>query len=69
MAVARFQPFEVTVPQAVPDARTLAHVADLVVSGNLRTLIDRTFPLEDASAALRHVETEHPQGKVVLVTG
>ena len=66
MAVARFQPFEVTVPQAVPDSRTLAHVADLVGSGSLQPLIDRTFPLEDAAAAIRYVETEHPRGKVVL---
>lgn len=66
MAVARFQPFEVKVPQSMPDARTLAHVADLVVSDGLRPLIDRTFALEDAAAALRYVETEHPQGKVVL---
>ena len=66
MAVARFQPFEVTVPQAVPDSRTLAHVADLVGAGSLRPLIDRTFPLEDAAAAIRYVETEHPRGKVVL---
>jgi NADPH:quinone reductase-like Zn-dependent oxidoreductase len=66
MALARFQPFEVTVPQAVPDSRTLAHVADLVGSGSLRPLIDQTFPLEDAAAAIRYVETEHPRGKVVL---
>lgn len=69
MAVARFQPFEVKVPQSVPDARLLAHIADLVVSGSLRPLIDRTFALEDASAALRYVETEHPRGKVVLTVG
>ena len=66
MAVARFQPCEAKVPQSVPDARTLAHIADLVVSEGLRPLIDRTFPLEDASAALRYVETEHPRGKVIL---
>ena len=66
MAVARFQPFEVTVPQAVPDSRTLAHVADLVGSESLRPMIDRTFPLEDAAAAVRYVETEHPRGKVVV---
>ena len=69
MAVARFQPFEVSVPQAVPDTRTLAHVADLVGSGNLRPLIDRTFPLEDAAAAIRYVETEHPRGKVIITIG
>jgi NADPH:quinone reductase-like Zn-dependent oxidoreductase len=66
MAVARFQPFEVTFPQARPDARTLAHVADLLGSGSLRPMIDRTFVLEDVAAAIRYVETEHPRGKVVL---
>lgn len=68
MAVARFQPFAVTVPQAVPNSRTLAHIADLVGSGSLRPLIDRTFPLQDAAEAIRYVETEHPRGKVVLTT-
>ena len=66
MVVARFQPFVVTLPQSVPDVRTLARVTDLVESGRLRPLIDRVFPLEDAAAAVRYVETEHPQGKVVL---
>ncbi|MFC7723655.1 NAD(P)-dependent alcohol dehydrogenase [Nocardioides sp. GCM10028917] len=68
-AVARFQPFEVKVPQAVPNSPTLARVADLVGSGSLRPLIDRTFPLMDAAAAVRYVETEHPRGKVVLTIG
>ena len=66
--VSRFQPFEITVPQAMPDSRTLAHTADLVGAGNLRPLIDRTFPLQDAAAAIRYVETEHPRGKVILTT-
>lgn len=66
-AVARLQPFAVAVPQAVPDSGTLAHIADLVGSGSLRPLIDRTFPLQDAAACIRYVETEHPRGKVVLV--
>ena len=35
-------------------------------SGSPRPLIDRTFPWEDAAAAIRYVETEHPRGKVVL---
>lgn len=69
LVVARFQPFEVKVPQSVPDGAILAHIADLVVSEGLRPLIDRTYPLEGAAAALRYVETEHPRGKVILTIG
>lgn len=35
-------------------------------SGAVRPLIDRTFPLAQAAAALRHIETGHARGKVVL---
>jgi hypothetical protein len=29
-------------------------------------LIDRTFSLEDAAAAIRYVETDHPRAKVII---
>jgi len=66
MAVARFQPFEVAVPQSVPTTLTLQRVAELAASGVLSPVIDRTFALEEAAAAVRYVETEHPRGKVVI---
>lgn len=49
-----------------PDGRTMAAIARLLKDGRLRVAIDRTFPLESASSAQRHVESGHPQGKVVL---
>jgi NADPH:quinone reductase-like Zn-dependent oxidoreductase len=30
-------------------------------------VVERTFPLAEASAALRHVEAGHARGKVVVV--
>jgi NADPH2:quinone reductase len=39
----------------------------LFQQGNLRTVVDRTFPLADAAAAHRYVGERHNFGKVVLV--
>jgi len=40
----------------------------LVRTGALRPVVDRTFPLCDAAAAHRYSETRRAQGKIVLVT-
>jgi NADPH:quinone reductase-like Zn-dependent oxidoreductase len=66
MAVARFQPFEVVVPESVPTTDTLERIADLVATGRIRPVVDRTFALEEAAAAVRYVETEHARAKVVI---
>jgi NADPH:quinone reductase-like Zn-dependent oxidoreductase len=66
MALARFQPFEVAVPQSVPTTPTLERVAELAASGVLSPLIDRTFTLDEAATAVQYVETHHARGKVVI---
>ena len=44
----------------------LLAVTELVDTGTLRPVIDRTYPLADAAAGLRHVEAGHARGKVVI---
>jgi NADPH:quinone reductase-like Zn-dependent oxidoreductase len=39
---------------------------DLIESGKLTPVIDRTFPLADAPNAIRYLEAGHAQGKVVV---
>ncbi|WP_326763943.1 NADP-dependent oxidoreductase [Streptomyces sp. NBC_01591] len=54
---------------AVERARTAAvldEVADLVVTGALRTHVNRAFPLSGAGDALRAVENGHTLGKIVI---
>lgn len=54
---------------AVVRARTAAvldEVADLVVTGVLRTHVTRTYPLTEAGKALRAVEGGHARGKIVI---
>jgi NADPH:quinone reductase-like Zn-dependent oxidoreductase len=38
-----------------------------MVAGRLRPVIDRTFPLKDARAAVQHVLDRKNKGKVLLV--
>jgi alcohol dehydrogenase len=44
----------------------LTRVAELVDDGALKVHVDKTFPLEQASAALQYLENQSPKGKVVL---
>lgn len=44
----------------------LADLADLMESGKLTPVIDRTYPLEETAAAVRYVAAKHARGKVVI---
>ena len=39
---------------------------DLIEAGKVRSVIDRTFPLEQTGAAIAYVEAGHARGKVVV---
>ncbi|HET7421526.1 MAG TPA: zinc-binding dehydrogenase, partial [Candidatus Dormibacteraeota bacterium] len=39
---------------------------DLIEAGKLRSVIDRTYPLDEAGAAMAYVEAGHARGKVVV---
>jgi NADPH:quinone reductase-like Zn-dependent oxidoreductase len=54
---------------AQPTTERLTALARLVESGEVRPVIDRSFPLADVPAAIRYLETEHAQGKVVVTVG
>ncbi|MCW6007558.1 NAD(P)-dependent alcohol dehydrogenase [Micromonospora sp. CPCC 205371] len=51
--------------RSVPD---LEHLAGLVAAGTLAPVIERTYPLSETADAIRHLETTHAQGKIVLTT-
>jgi NADPH:quinone reductase-like Zn-dependent oxidoreductase len=44
----------------------LAFIRSLVESGKVRSVIDRTYPLDDIGAAIAYVEAGHVRGKVVV---
>ncbi len=48
-------------------AQALTEVRDLIESGSITPVIDRTYPLADAATAVQLVEEGSPAGKVVVV--
>ena len=48
-------------------AQALREVGDLIESGHITPVIDRTYPLTDAAAAVELVEEGSPAGKVIVV--
>ncbi len=44
----------------------LLRVAELMASGDLRAVVDRSFPLDDVAEAHRHLEARRAAGKVVV---
>ncbi|MFJ4013339.1 NADP-dependent oxidoreductase [Streptomyces sp. NPDC090026] len=49
-----------------PHGEQLAHLADLVASGELQPLLETTFPLDETADALRKVERGGARGKTVI---
>jgi NADPH:quinone reductase-like Zn-dependent oxidoreductase len=45
----------------------LLFLSRLVEAGHLRPVIERTYELEHTAEAIRHVESHHTRGKVVVV--
>jgi len=45
----------------------LLDLKDLIEAGDVRPVIERTYPLSEAPEAVGHVEQEHNRGKTVLV--
>jgi NADPH:quinone reductase len=47
-------------------ANIARHLED-IAAGNLRVVVDRTFPLSDAAGAHAHAESRQAFGRVVLI--
>ena len=51
---------------SIPNHEDLLMLKELVESGRLTPVIDRTYTLDETSAALSYIETGHARGKVVI---
>jgi NADPH:quinone reductase-like Zn-dependent oxidoreductase len=49
-----------------PGKENLAALRELIESGRVTPVIDRTYPLSGVPEAIRYVEVEHARGKVVI---
>ena len=51
---------------SIPSHADLMVLTELVEAGRLTPVIDKTYPLHETAAALRHIEGGHARGKVVV---
>lgn len=51
---------------SVEKRQDLLTLADLLTTGQVTPVIDRTYPLDEAADALRYVAAGHTRGKVVI---
>ena len=52
-----------------PNRADLQLLADLMQAGTISQVIDRCYPLDDTPEAMRHLESGHARGKVVVTMG
>jgi NADPH:quinone reductase-like Zn-dependent oxidoreductase len=56
----------VVVLTVAPNRANLATLRELIESGKVTPIIDRTYPLESVPAAIRYMETEHARAKIAI---
>ena len=65
-----FRPhFRAAIASAAEQAEAYAVLLPLIACDEIAPAFDRSFPLEDASEALRHLIEDRPFGKVTLTVG
>lgn len=63
----RFVKQKMGMMMAQPSTQDLTLLADMVQSGKLKTVIDRTYKLEQTAEAAGYLEEGHARGKVIIV--
>ena len=53
-------------PTARADQKDLIFIKELLEAGKVVPVIDRVYPFSEVPEAIRHLETGHARGKVVI---
>ena len=64
--MAPFVPQRMRAPEMAPNQADLIALTELIESGKLTPVIDRTYPLAEVPHAIRHLQEGHTRGKLVI---
>jgi len=64
--MAPFVPQRIRSPHAAVNQHYLLALTELIESGKITPVIDRTYPLSEVPEAIRYFEQRHARGKVVI---
>jgi NADPH:quinone reductase-like Zn-dependent oxidoreductase len=64
--LSRFVRHRLLLLTATPSTDNLATLSELIESGKLAPVIDRTYPLSEVPEAIRYLEVEHARAKVII---
>jgi NADPH:quinone reductase-like Zn-dependent oxidoreductase len=64
--LALFVSQRIRAPELAPNQADLAILTQLIESGKVTPVIDRTYPLVEVPAAIRYFEQGHARGKIVI---
>ena len=53
---------------AIPNSGDLQALKELIESGKVKPVIDRTYPINEVPQAFRYLDQGHAGGKVVIIT-
>jgi NADPH:quinone reductase-like Zn-dependent oxidoreductase len=67
VALSRFAKWRIVTFIARSGQKDLAIIAELMASGKVTPVIDRCYRLDETPEAIRHLETKHARGKVIIV--
>ena len=49
-----------------PDGKQLSRITQYIEQGQIKPVIDRIFPFEEAQQAIEYSESGHAKGKIIL---
>lgn len=64
-----FRKYKVITGMAVEKREEISYIQNLIASGDIKAVIDRTYALEEIAEAHRYVEAGHKKGSVVIEIG
>jgi NADPH:quinone reductase-like Zn-dependent oxidoreductase len=66
MLLSPFVSQEMGMMMADPNQKDLTFLGDLMQSGKVKAVIDRTYKLSQVPEAIRYLEQGHARGKVII---